>query len=62
MSRKNRQSRQSRPNCTSQPMAVGSLDPALVSPGNQAAAYWREATTSIATRLENAIRVMKPIR
>ncbi|MCY1460593.1 hypothetical protein D9M71_781640 [compost metagenome] len=52
----------SRANCTSQPSTVGSLEPALVSPGNQAAAYWREATTSMAIRLEKAIRVMKPIR
>ena len=34
---------------------------AWVSDGNHAAAYWRLATASIAIRLENAIRVMKPI-
>ncbi|MNL64492.1 hypothetical protein D3C87_1887130 [compost metagenome] len=54
--------RQSRANCISQPMTVGELEPAWVSPGNHAAAYWREATTSIATRLEKAISVIKPIR
>ncbi|MNM96688.1 hypothetical protein D3C81_1091750 [compost metagenome] len=48
-------------NCTDQPSRLGSLLPGTLRLGNQAAAYCRLATASIAIRLEKAISVMKPV-